>query len=170
MKKNFLMLSLAVVLTVTLVGCGAKQTSDVGQKIDTTNISTSPSNKNDNQNSSINNSGKLTVFEDVKNKYIKAIEESDYNAINDLSKDKASGDELNSSVEVWKSLNIKVMKSSLESQTDSKVSYQLDLNVINPGKSAFEKGNTNRWLTIEKQNDGTWCVTALASSPSIKEN
>ncbi len=151
----FLLIVLLIVLVILVGFCGY----EIGNRIEVNNSQLQVNNLEVNTSNVTN---LIPEYEKVMTQYTNAMENSDFNTINDLKNDKTSGNDLVFSREIWESIRLKITKIELQSKTDTKIIYNLGINVIDNGMSAFEKGETTRYLIIEKINN-IWFVTALAT-------
>lgn len=113
---------------------------------------------------------KYATAESAAQAYITALLESDADTIAELtpSQDR-SEEQLAFSRKIWKTIDIGNVMIESEDVRESRACYALTLTVQNAGDSAFEAGESPRWLYLVKGENG-WYAEGLMTSESPDED
>lgn len=103
-------------------------------------------------------------YEKVMKKYLNAMENKDFQTINELSVNKVENTDIEKNENIWNSMEIEIKETRIHSKTDTNVVYSVYIQVNEIGLGAFAKGLNQRWLCLQKVENGEWMISSLATS------
>ncbi|WP_346890958.1 hypothetical protein [Clostridium sp. UBA3887] len=122
-----------------------------------------------NDSTSINHD--ISSAEEFCNSYMNAMINKEYSFIYNYTVNSSNSDTLEEGQKIWDEIDIDYVKILNAEVRNNKAYYELEINVKEPGNSAFDKGVTVRWLYIFYSNkSNTWVAEGLMSGGEPDES